>query len=256
MTRNGINAASRHLVTQLHDWPRGRVCRDDPRVGVQRSCLTGPICDCLLRGLSVGVGLGSRTRVQREHHAVSSRNVSCRAVLCRGFQLGSTRLLKKCCPPFARSKCFWNLDISQLIQLIQDIIDTAWIKPNDIDFITTQLSSSKSIADSVLLTLPRLTRPRPTTQKFLGHNHQIALKKRDATIPHSTSQIKAPLHLAAMISSSRTAPPAPIDIQSPSLAHPPKPQRTDSDTPLPPKVLNSFTKCSDINPANNAIAAL
>jgi hypothetical protein len=40
-----------------------------------------------------------------------------------------------------------------------------------------------------------------------------------------------------MISTStRNAAPAPIDIKSPSVAHPARPVRSDSDTPLPPKV--------------------
>ncbi|KAL2213393.1 hypothetical protein CC79DRAFT_22316 [Sarocladium strictum] len=39
-----------------------------------------------------------------------------------------------------------------------------------------------------------------------------------------------------MISTStRNAAPAPIDIKSPSVAHPARPVRSDSDTPLPPK---------------------
>jgi hypothetical protein len=45
-----------------------------------------------------------------------------------------------------------------------------------------------------------------------------------------------------MISTSaRTAPPAPIDIKSPSVAHPPMPVRSDFDTPQPPKVCNCPT---------------
>ncbi|KAH8176274.1 hypothetical protein LIA77_04692 [Sarocladium implicatum] len=45
-----------------------------------------------------------------------------------------------------------------------------------------------------------------------------------------------------MISSSaRNAPPAPIDIQSPSLAHPRKARRSESDDPLPPKRSDTLT---------------